>query len=198
VTFLHNHGYSKIYLIGHSTGANKICAYHALTSNNSISKYVLAGPGDDSGIYYSELGKNKFWRALNKAKSLIATNKPLHIMPKSSGMFPFSAQAAADILDPDGGYNTFPFYEAVKERIGHKPLFQEYRTFDRPTLVVFGDQDEYAYTAGGAGAALSILKQYLPENIQAASAFRLLQQADHSFHGYEGVFAEMVATWLAS
>jgi pimeloyl-ACP methyl ester carboxylesterase len=198
VAFMQEQGYSTLYLLGHSTGANKICAYHVRTKNNPFSKYVLAGPGDDSGGYYAELGKKKFWHSLDQAKHYIAAGKPLHIMPLASGMHPFSAQAALDILDPDGAYNTFPFFEATTERIGHKPLFAEYRTIDRPTLVVFGEHDEYATTAGGAGAALKLLKDYLPAKVHATSAFQLIADADHSFHDAEATFAETVSTWLAS
>jgi pimeloyl-ACP methyl ester carboxylesterase len=197
VAFLHKQGFSTLYLLGHSTGANKICAYHVRAKHNPFHKYVLAGPGDDSGQYYAELGNKKFWRAIEHAKQLIANNKPLHIMPLASGMHPFSAQSAFDILDPDGAYNTFPFYEETTERIGHKPLFEEYRTFDRPTMVVFGEQDEYATTAGGSAGACAILKKYLPTKIQADSAFELIKEADHSFHDHEAEFAEMVASWLA-
>lgn len=197
VAFLHKQGFSTLYLLGHSTGANKICAYHARAKHNPFSKYVLASPGDDSGEYYAQLGKKKFWQALERAKQLIANNKPLHTMPLASGMHPFSAQAAFDILDPDGAYNTFPYYEETTERIGHKPLFEEYRTFDRPTMVIFGEQDEFIITPGGAARARDILKKYLPTKIQADSAFKLIKGADHSFHDHESEFAEKVASWLA-
>jgi pimeloyl-ACP methyl ester carboxylesterase len=197
VTFLQEQGFSTLYLLGHSTGANKICAYHARVKDNPFSKYVLAGPGDDSGLYYAEFGDKKFWAAIKQARQLIAENKPLHIMPLSSGMHPFSAQAAFDILDPDGAYNTFPYYEATTKRVGRKPLFEEYRTIDRPTLVAFGEQDEYTTTAGGSAGACTILKKHLPPNVRANSAFSLIKDTDHSFHGSEVVFAETVASWLA-
>jgi pimeloyl-ACP methyl ester carboxylesterase len=197
VEFLKQQTFSTLYLVGHSTGANKICAYHVRASENPFSKYVLAGPGDDSGLYYSEFGKKKFWKALDHAKHLIAIGKPLHVMPKYSGMYPFSAQAASDILDPEGAYNTFPFYEETTKRLGHKTLFEEYRKFDRPTLVVFGNHDEYTATAGGSEAALNILRKYTPSGIQASSAFKLVPNTDHSFHEAEHEFAEMVAAWLA-
>jgi alpha-beta hydrolase superfamily lysophospholipase len=46
--FLQERGYSELYLIGHSTGANKVCVYDANAAHNPFSKYVLAGPGDDT------------------------------------------------------------------------------------------------------------------------------------------------------
>ncbi|MFI5270499.1 MAG: alpha/beta hydrolase [Candidatus Saccharimonadales bacterium] len=194
--FLYELGFSTFYLLGHSTGANKICTYHASSSNNPFSKYVLAAPSDDIGGYYDELGKDKFWRTLDRAKDLVNKGKSYKAMALSSGMHPFSAQAAVDIMDPDGAYNTFPYYEEKTKRIGTKPLFQEYSTFDKPTLVVFGEQDEYQGTAGNAEGACNILEKYLPETIQADSAFKLIKNTDHGFHGAEQEFAETIARWL--
>jgi pimeloyl-ACP methyl ester carboxylesterase len=196
LAFLQELGFSTFYLLGHSSGANKICNYHAHSSNNPFSKYVLAAPSDDIGSYYEELGKDKFWQTFNNAKELVSKGKPYKTMPLSSGMHPFSAQSAVDILDPDGAYNTFPFYEVKTGRIGTKPLFQEYIAFDKPTLVVFGDQDEYQETAGGAEGSCNIMKDYLPQNIRADSAFKLIKNTDHGFHGAEQEFAETVAQWL--
>jgi pimeloyl-ACP methyl ester carboxylesterase len=197
VAYLKTRGFSKFSLMGHSTGANKICAYHMRVKQNPFRKYLLAGPGDDSGLLYIELGEKKFWKALALAKKFLAVNQPMHIMPKVSGMHPFSAQAAADILDPDGPYNTFPFYEATKKRLGHKPLFQEFKKIDRQTLIIFGQEDEYTLTtAGGANSALRILREKMPKVTQAKSEFKLIEQSDHSFHGAETEFAETVTAWL--
>lgn len=55
----------------------------------------------------------------------------------------FSYQSTYDILNPDGAYNCFPFLEAFKERLGTKILFQEFSQLDIPTLVIYGDSDEY-------------------------------------------------------
>jgi pimeloyl-ACP methyl ester carboxylesterase len=198
VAFLQDRGFSTLYLLGHSTGANKICAYHVRTKQNPFTKYVLASPGDDSGDYYATLGKQKFWQTIELAKKLINKKKPLHILPISSGMHPFSAQAALDIMDPDGAYNTFPYYEETIERIGRKQLFKEYRTLDKPTMVIFGEQDEFVTTKEGSAGACDILKKYLPTELRQSSAFNLIKGADHSFHDHETEFAETVASWLAS
>jgi pimeloyl-ACP methyl ester carboxylesterase len=197
VSFLEAHGFDEFYLLGHSTGANKICAYSAKSITNVFSKYVLAGPGDDSGIFYTELGDEKFWKAIELARKAISIGKPLQIMPVSSGMNPFSAQSALDILDPDGPYNTFPFYEATTRRLGKKPLFKEYSAITMPTLIVFGEADEYAFTAGSATRALEILESQINPSVIKQSGFKLISGADHSFHGTEKEFATTVADWLA-
>lgn len=197
VALLRSRGYDQLYLAGHSTGANKVCAYNARTEKTPFSKYVLAGPGDDSGLFYNELGDKKFWKALVQAKSAVNAGKALSTMPMYSGMFPFSAQAAADILNPDGDYNTFPFYEATTKRLGRKPLFKEFGQIAIPTLIIFGDTDEYAYTAGGVQQALELFKQYANPQLKNLFSYQTVQDSDHSFHNREQDFAHRVAAWLS-
>lgn len=196
VEHLRQQGFSEFYLLGHSTGANKICAYDARVKSNPFSKYVLAGPGDDVGLFFEELGAKRFWQALHYAAKAVKSD-PFKVMPKYTGMHPFSAQAAWDILNPDGNYNTFPFYEARTERLGSKPLFAEYRAITRPTLVIIGEQDEYMTTAGGSQGALDILMRQTSNSMLKTHDFMLVPFADHSFHDAEATFAETVAEWLA-
>ena len=194
--YLRQRGFNELYLIGISTGANKICAYDDLSKRNPFSKYVLASPGDDTGLYYLELGDTRFWNAIKLAKKYVSEGKPLHLMPKKSGMYPFSAQSALDILDPDGEYNSFPYFEATQKRIGRKPLFKELSNFKKPTLAVLGENDEWLEYIGGSRVALSVLKQYSPQEIREKSDYIIIPNGDHSFHDKEHEFAELVASWL--
>jgi pimeloyl-ACP methyl ester carboxylesterase len=195
VDFLERHDFSEFYLLGHSTGANKICVYNAQRHKNKFTKYVLAGPGDDVGLFFNDLGATRFWQALKYAARKIDKD-PLHIMPKYTGMYPFSVQAAWDILNPDGAYNTFPYYECLNERLGSKPLFEEYRKIDKKTLVIIGQGDEYMHTAGDADGALKLLMQHTSNSQLKHSDFISLPDADHSFHGQEIEFAITVTDWL--
>lgn len=194
--FLKGEGYSDLYLAGHSTGANKICAYHVRTKRNPFTKYVLAGPGDDTGLMFAELGAKKFWDALKYAAKHVNAD-PFRVMPKYTGMYPFSVQSARDIMDPDGAYNTFPLYEAAHERIGNKPLFKEYKQLDRPTLVIIGAEDEYTGHVGGADKALKLLVKHTSNAMLKKTDFAAVPDADHGFEGAETTFAKQVADWLA-
>jgi pimeloyl-ACP methyl ester carboxylesterase len=194
--FLKEQGFSEQYLAGHSTGANKICAYHAQAKNNPFRKYVLAGPGDDTGLMFVELGAKKYWDALKYAGAHLKTD-PFKTMPKYTGMHPFSVQSAWDILNPDGAYNTFPFYEAAHERIGKKRLFDEYQQLDRPTLIIFGDADEYTEHAGGTAAAQKLFMKHTSNAMLKKTDFVLVPGADHGFKDAEEDFARRMADWLA-
>jgi pimeloyl-ACP methyl ester carboxylesterase len=181
VEFLKSRDFSEFYLLGHSSGANKICAYHIRAKQNPFAKYVLAGPGDDSGLYFQALGAKRFWAAIKYSAEAVSKKDPLRIMPKYSGMHPFTAQSTWDILNPDGAYNTFPFYEATKERLGEKELFYEYKNLDRATLVIIGEQDEYMTTASGADSALKLLMNNTSNERLKKTDFQLVRGADHSF-----------------
>ena len=196
VQFLESYGFSDFYLAGHSTGANKICVYDALQPKNLFLKYVLAGPGDDVGLWYELLGPKKFWKALDYAQSKVAAGEPLKVMPKYSGLHPFSAQSAADILNPNGHYNTFSYYEARYGLLGIQPLFNKVMNLTKPTLVIAGSLDESTETAGGAAAAIKLLQEHINPQVKRASDFQLVADADHSFHGAEKAFAKQVTEWL--
>jgi len=195
VAYVKQHDFSTFYLLGHSNGANKICAYHVRAKHNPFSKYVLAGPGDDTGLMFSELGAKQFWETLNYAARFVKTD-PFHILPKYSGLYAFSAQSAWDIINPDGDYNTFPFYECTAERLGKKRLFDEYQQIDRPTLVIFGENDEYTYTAGGSKPALNLFMKHTSNARLKQTDFTTVPATDHSFHDAETAFAKQVADWL--
>ncbi|HET7059842.1 MAG TPA: alpha/beta hydrolase [Candidatus Saccharimonadales bacterium] len=194
--FLKDQGFSELYLMGHSTGANKICAYHVRAKKNPFKKYVLAGPGDDVGLFFTDLGEKRYWQALKYAAAKTDQGDPLHTMPKYTGMYPFSAQSAHDILDPDGAYNTCPYYEASRERLGKKPLFDEYRKIDKPTLVIFGQDDEFMGELGAEGALKLLMKHTSNAQLKQAD-FMTVAGADHGFHDHEQEFAEKVRDWLA-
>lgn len=194
--FLKDRGFTELYLAGHSTGANKICAYHVRAKDNPFRKYVLAGPGDDVGLFFRQLGEKQFWQALRYAAKY-SEAEPLRLMPKYTGMHPFSTRSAWDILNPDGAYNIFPFYEAAVERLGEKPLFAEYRKIDKPTLVIAGEHDEATALEGGAEQALDLLLARTSNAMLKKVDFQLVPNADHGFHEAEADFAKRVADWLA-
>ncbi len=193
---LENRGFNEFYLIGFSTGANKICVYDNLSKKNKVSKYIHAGPGDDSGLFYNEIGDKHFWKSLEYSRKMIDNGNPLKVMPKYTGMHPFSAQSAFDILEPNGAYNTFPYFEATTMRLGNKKLFNEYASIEKPMLVVFGEFDEFTYTGGGSESALEILRQKTNKKIKDKSEYIIIKNTDHSFNGKEGELADTIADWL--
>ncbi len=190
VSFLEKKGFKTFYLAGESTGANKICVYNYYKSNNKIAKYILIAGGDDTGIYYDMLGKDKFNKLLKKSQEKIKNKKGEEMIAELLPDEFFSYQGFYDITNPDGDYNVFPFYEVInKVKLSTKPFFRHYKSINKPTLVVYGEKDEYAW--GNVQRVVDILKKQQPK-----FEYKIIPDADHGFHGKEKDLAQTIVTWL--
>ncbi len=192
INFLKSIGYKTFYLIGASTGANKICVYNYYQPNNPVSKYVFIGGGDDSGFVYQQFGQKKFELIFAKCLSKINTGKGTDLAP-SSWMGIYSYQSVYDTLNPNGDYNTFPYYESLSHlEISSKELFREFKSIHKPTLVIYGENDEYCY--GKVPEIIDILKD---KTINKPNfTYKILPDSDHGFVGKEDNLAKTISEWL--
>ncbi|OGK23149.1 hypothetical protein A3A46_01170 [Candidatus Roizmanbacteria bacterium RIFCSPLOWO2_01_FULL_37_13] len=197
IGFLKKLGYRTFYLIGASTGANKIVVYHYYRRTNPVSKYILLSGGDDTGLYYEfEFKKNrkKFFDVLKQCGKKIEQGKGRDLVPKHILKEPLiSYQSFYDTINPDGDYNIFPFNEYMNNlKLAKKPLFREYKTIDKPTLVIYGEFDEYCY--GDVPRCLDILKKECPNT--NLFTFKIIKETDHGFKGKDKELATTIANWL--
>lgn len=191
IKYLEKLGYRKFYLIGESTGANKICVYHYYKPKNKVSKYVLLGGGDDTGIYYDILGKKRFFKLLKKSKEKIKKGKGEKLitepLPEEEI---FSYMGFYDIANPDGDYNVFPFLETIKNlKLSKKSLFRYFRSINKPTLVIYGEKDKYAW--GNVPKIVDILKKQKPE-----FEYKIIKGADHGFSKSQKELSRIISNWL--
>lgn len=190
IGFLRKQGFRVFYLIGESTGANKICVYHYYKPRNLVSRYILLGGGDDTGIYYDALGKTKFWKLLRSAKQKIKQRKGGEIIKELLPDVIFSHQGFYDIANPDGDYNVFPFLEVIKNlKLSKKRLFRHFTSITKPTLALYGGRDKYAW--GNVPRVVNMLKEQKPE-----FAYGIIPGADHSFTNHQPELAKRIALWL--
>ena len=192
IAFGKKRGFKNFYLVGFSTGANKICVYNYYKPRNQIDKYVIVCGGDDTGIYYKQLGKAKFWKLFKLAKQRIKQKRGHELMQELLPDEIFSSMGFYDIANPDGDYNVFPFYEVLRNvKLSKKPLFRHFKSIKKPSLVVYGDKDEYAW--GSVPKVVEILKSKRPE-----LEYKIIKGADHGFTGYQKTLAKMLADWLTA
>ena len=191
VKFLQGLGYKEFYLAGASTGANKICVYNHYKPKNIFKKYVLICGGDDTGIYYHLLGNSTFFKLLTKAREKIKKGEGLEIASETLPLGEvFSYQGFYDIANPDGDYNCFPFSEAFGlAKISAKPLFRYFKEINKPSIVIYGEKDEYVW--GRIKKVITTLKKYQPD-----FEYKLINGADHRFTGKHKDLAEIIANWL--
>ncbi|MEK9181190.1 MAG: alpha/beta hydrolase [Patescibacteria group bacterium] len=193
VAFLKSLGYREFYLIGFSTGANKICVYNFYRPKNPIAKYILVGGADDSGMFYRQLGRRKFEELLKIARKKISVGKGKELIPHHRLNAIYSYQAFYDTANPDGDYNIFPFNEALKKlKLSKKKLFRHFSSITKPTLAIYGEKDEYC--SGPVRKVVEILKK----QVSAPDKFRfaIFKKADHGLSGKERALARLVADWL--
>lgn len=195
IAFLKKMGYEEFYLLGHSTGANKICVYHYFRPKNPVKKYVLLGGGDDTGILHDQMGGTaRFRKYLQRAKREIDKGNGRKLIPKYMLDYLISYQSLYDTCNPDGSYNTFPFNEVLNNlRLSKKPLFREFKSINKPTLVIYGENDEYCY--GEVRKVVEILKKEVSN--RKLFNFQIVKDADHGFSGCEQKLARLVAEWLS-
>lgn len=180
VTLLQHNGYEDIILLGHSSGANKICVYHRSKPKNPVIRYVLIAGGDDTGLYYQQMGEQKFRSVLHTCRQKVKEGRGGELVPMEILPYTYSYRALYDIIDPDGAYNIFPFLE-YRESLGlsRKDLFSDFVSLSKPTQVIYGEEDEYCVP--NTQEVVSILQQHTKgrENF----FYRVIPRADHGFTG---------------
>lgn len=196
ITFLKDQGYTEISLIGFSTGANKICLYNYYKPINEIRSYILAAGGDDTGLYFNGWGEEKFLRLLEESRRKTENGHGQELIAELAQVgHIMSYQSLFDTINPDGDYNVFPFYEVLNtKKLSTKKLFREYASITRPTLVIYGDQDEHSYNQ------IPKIIDTLKDNTSTPDkfTFKLIEGADHGFHEREEELATTISVFLSS
>lgn len=199
VSFLQSKGYEEFYLIGHSSGANKICVYDHYQPDDavkkSIKKYILLSGGDDTGIYFQIINnRRKFFQYLQEAKNKIEQGEGEKMIPHYIAQRWLSYQSFYDTANPDGDYNTFPFCEYTQQfKLSTQPLFHYFKKIVKPSLVIYGELD-HCIPGGDGQLAVEILQKQV-ENKENFS-FQVIPGADHSFHEMEDELAKRIVAWL--
>ena len=190
IEYLKSLGYSEFYLMGSSTGANKICVYDRYKKDNPFRKYILLSGGDDTGIYHSIFGQDKFYKLLKESKLKIDSGLGDDIIKSILPDEIFSYKGFYDMANPDGDYNCFPYSEVLnKIKLSKKPLFRYYSSIKKPSLVVYGENDEYAWN--NVKAIVEILKSYQPE-----FTYKIIKGADHGFTGKKKELSKVIVDWI--
>ena len=193
LNFVDFRGYKDIYLMGASTGANKIAVYNKYKPTNKIKKYILECGGDDAGSYYAPFGERKFNEVLEICKQKIARIQGLKLIPKKILNYPLSYQSLFDLINPEGDYNIFPFYWQLNNTvIMKKKPFGEVAKIDKPTLIVYGSEDEYCY--GRVPDCVDLLKKVTAGKNNFR--FEIIEGADHGFLGKWQELANKVVDFI--
>jgi pimeloyl-ACP methyl ester carboxylesterase len=194
IEYLKRDGFDEFFLIGESTGANKIVVYDSLKPQNPVSRYVLVAGGDDTGIYYNQFGPETFRRVLGMCATEIRMGRGGELVPKELlGGTLMSWRSLRDTIDPEGLYNVFPYNDIFNGlALSTKQPLAEYAAITKPVFVVYGEHDEFCY--GKVPQIVALLKE---RSSSRDFASLVVPGGDHGLSGLVPVSASAVASWLA-
>ena len=133
IAFAQRHGYRRIILAGHSTGANKTLYYAAKTRDPRVAGLALLGPISDVAAEAKQIG----WRALGRRvmrAERIAKRDPGALVPRAWGFR--SARRYLSLYRPGGAEDVFPYYRS-------NARWTALRSVRAPVAVIVGSRDEY-------------------------------------------------------
>lgn len=183
VAFLVGQGFSEIILVGHSTGANKVCYYAATNLDPRVTGIVLAGPMSDRLSRNTD--KEQYDKNMTMLKMLIDEGKGAALITKVGG-FPMTANRLWSLLAPNTKEDIFNYGDT-------KNTLSDFGTIQKPLLVVFSENDETA------DRPITTIKNVFDTHT-ASKNFKsiIIPDTTHSYEGKEVEFVKIVVSWGAS
>jgi len=180
IRFLKQKGYTSIYLLGHSTGANKACYYGGTVKDDRVKGVMLASPISDRlnpTIRYVFI-KRIF------LKLLIGLGFGDTVWTYLN-FFPITPKRALSLLEPGSCEDVFSYS-------GKNPSMEVYGNITTPVFILFGEEDEYRdrpiFEIKKVFDALQNAKKYKSISIS---------NSPHGFDGKEKEFASQVVSWVS-
>jgi len=179
MAFARHEGYTSVFLLGHSTGCQKITYYQARRKNPRVKGLILAALGDDLAIAQRDLGRTyEHWLA--RARELVARGKgDTKLPPKCLG---FTARRFLSAVDPT----------CTEAKLFH--LTGRMTVFSRLTLpifAVFPENEQYACIPVADAANILATRTRSPDFTSS-----IIPNADHSFHGQETTCVKTCIHWM--
>lgn len=180
VTLASRLGYRRIILQGHSTGCQKIAYYQYKRKDRRVAGLVLLSPTDDYNLAREDIG-DLFESAVTTASREVRRGNGTEIAPNWISYY---------------SYNRFLSYanpaNAEARIFNYESNMREFGSIRKPILAVFGGDEENALKP--VAEYVRILERRTGSK---DFSWRIINGADHGFHGKEGVLADAVSEWAA-
>lgn len=175
-------GFSKIVLVGNSTGANKVCYYAGTVTDPRIAGVVLSGPMSDRYSATDEATNAKHQEVMEQK---IRDGKGDELLT-GFDFFPLTPKRWMSLLAKGSPEDVFNYHDDE----GALTTFSAIRI---PMLVMFGGNDEHA------DRPIAEMQKAFDAHAKSANYKSVvIPGADHGFTGKEDVFVETIVSWAAS
>lgn len=136
VQYAKSQGATNIVLVGHSTGSQKSVYYLSKRNNQKkVKTVVLLSPLSDFAGVISQLSVEDYKNLLKISEALVMQGTPHQLLPTSIWPQLADAQRFLSLATPMSEEEIFSYYDPSKKSI--------FSSISIPTLVVFGQEDEY-------------------------------------------------------
>lgn len=181
ITFLISKGYKKIFLLGHSSGANKACFYAGKTPDSRVGGVILASPLSDR--LDTSLSQDAVKKNLQTMKRLIDEGKGDDLID-GYFFFPMTPKRYISLFTPGSLEDTFDYGD-------EKPKLTQFSKIVHPLLVLMGAGDEYLDRP--ARKVTDVYDAYATSERYTSA---IIPNALHSYDGQETEFAQIVVDWV--
>lgn len=181
ISFLKKKGYSSIILVGHSTGANKVCYYMGTKNDDRIKGVVFASPLCDR---LNPTVKYIFFKRL-LLKFLIGLGLGDKLFTNLT-FFPITPRRALSLVEPYSDEDVFDYGEK-------QPRLAAFKNIRKPLLILFGENDEYT------DRPVKLIKQVF-DRYQKSKHYQsaIISGAIHGFDGKEKEFSRNIVDWITT
>lgn len=182
VAFFAGRGFSKVVLVGNSTGANKVCYYAGTVPDARVAGVVLSGPMSDR---YSASDAETNIKHQSFMEQKIKEGKGDELLT-GYDFFPLTPKRWMSLLAKGSPEDLFNYHDEE----GALTTFSAIRM---PLLVMFGGKDEHADRP-----VAEIQKAFDAHAASTKYMSVIVPDADHGFTGKEQEFVDTIVSWAAS
>ncbi|GIW59801.1 MAG: hypothetical protein KatS3mg087_0867 [Patescibacteria group bacterium] len=185
--FVRGQGAVEVYLVGHSTGCQKI-VYALVNSDlqDRVSGVVLMAPMSDYAGSLAVMDREVLERAVMVGKEMVAGGRGMELLPAELGVGIYSAQRFVSLNDIESAEEVFPYAFLKKEPIELKKISLNMR-------VILAEMDEHR------DREMREIKSWFDEVVQSKD-YRcvIVEGANHGFEGMEKSVQKIIEEFVGS
>lgn len=179
-------GYDRIYLVGHSTGANKIVFELSHHKHEIVKGVCLIGGGDDIALQRSRYDAAEILQLESEIETAIKEEHGASLVPANlfKGDHPISWRSLRELTTPLSDYDMFPFGRCADGEVALSHISD----IEQPILFIYGSND--FGTIIPVSEALALLA-----STAQTSKTVMIENGDHNLTGKEEQLAQIIAEW---
>lgn len=184
VQYAKSQGATNIVLVGHSTGSQKSIYYLSKRNNQKkVKAVVLLSPLSDFAGIISQLSVEDYKNLLKISEALVMQGTPHQLLPTTIWPQLADAQRFLSLATPMSEEEIFSYYDPNKKSV--------FSTVTIPTLVIFGQEDEYR------DRPISQIVKWFDTHQKSDDYHSvIIKNGNHGFDGLLSDVADLITTTL--